>query len=300
MEDLVTGIRRLKSERNAIILAHNYTSKEVQEIADLTGDSLGLSIEASKTDADIIVFCGVTFMGETAKILSPNKKVLLPNPEAGCDMAMTCNAQDLSEMKKKHPDATVVGYVNTTASTKTEMDVCCTSGNAMNVVKQIDNSKILFVPDKNLGSYVAKHNPDKEIILWDGCCPIHDSLTVESIQNLIAKYPDAVKMAHPECKDDILKMMDYVGSTEAILKEVKKSDRKQFIIITEVGMKHRLDRECPDKEFIFPEEALCKPMKYITLQSIHDCLLNLTGEVILDSDVIEKAYAPVKRMIEIL
>lgn len=300
MEDLKAGIKRLKNERNAIILAHNYTSKEVQEIADLTGDSLGLSIEASKTDADVIVFCGVTFMGETAKILSPGKTVLLPNPEAGCDMAAMCNAEDLAEAKKKYPDATVVGYVNTTASTKTEMDVCCTSGNAMNVVKQIDNNKILFVPDKNLGSYVAKHNPEKEIILWNGCCPIHDSLTLESIMNLIQKYPDAVTMAHPECRDEILKEMDFVGSTEAILKEVRKSDKKEFIVVTEMGMKYRLERECPDKTFIFPEEAVCKPMKYITLESIYNCLLNMTGEVTLSEDVIENAYSPVKKMTEIL
>lgn len=299
METVTERIARLRRERNAIILAHNYTNPEIQDIADLTGDSLGLSIEASKTDADVIVFCGVTFMGETAKILSPDKIVLLPRTDAVCDMAAMCTPEDLTHMKEEYPDHTVVGYVNTTGPTKAHMDICCTSGNALNVVRSIDSDRILFVPDKNLGAYIANNVPQKEIVLWDGCCPIHDSLTIEQVQSLKDAHPGAYSMAHPECNEGILNLMDFVGSTEAMLNHCKTSDAEEFIIITEIGMKHRLETECPGKTFHFPETAVCEPMKLISLESIADCLEDLDGQVVLDRSIIEDAYLPVKRMIQI-
>ena len=299
MENVTERIAALKKDKNAIILAHNYTNPEIQDIADFTGDSLGLSIEASKTDADVIVFCGVTFMGETAKILSPEKTVLLPRPDASCDMAAMCTPEDLAHRKEELPDHTVVGYVNTTGPTKTQMDICCTSGNALKVVSSLDSDRILFVPDKNLGSYIARKLPEKDIVLWDGCCPIHDSITVEQVSNLMELHPGAYSMAHPECNKDILDMMDFVGSTEAMLNQCRSSDAEEFIIITEVGMKHRLETACPGKKFHFPETAICETMKYITLESIADCLENMSGEVILGEDIIKDAFLPVKRMTEI-
>ena len=299
METVTERIARLKKERNAIILAHNYTNPEIQDIADFTGDSLGLSIEASKTDADVIVFCGVTFMGETAKILSPRKTVLLPRTDAVCDMAAMCSLDALAKRKEELPNHVVIGYVNTTGPTKALMDVCCTSGNALKVVKSLKEDKILFVPDKNLGSFIARNVPEKEIVLWDGCCPIHDSLTVEEVAGLKKRYPNAYSMAHPECNERILEMMDFIGSTEAMLNHCRTSEHKEFIVVTEVGMKHRLETECPGMTFHFPESAVCEPMKYITLESIASCLEDLSGEVILDDDIIRDAYQPVNRMIQI-
>jgi quinolinate synthase len=299
METVIERIVRLKRERNAIILAHNYTNPEIQDIADFTGDSLGLSIEASKTDADVIVFCGVTFMGETAKILSPGKTVLLPRSDAVCDMAAMCSPEALAQRKEELPDHTVVGYVNTTGPTKTQMDVCCTSGNALKVVRSLDSDKVLFVPDKNLGSYIARLVPEKEIVLWNGCCPIHDSITLEEVSELKERYPNAYCMAHPECNESILSLMDFVGSTEAMLNRCKELDDEEFIIVTEVGMKHRLETACPGKRFHFPDSAVCEPMKFITLESIADCLENLSGQVTLSEEIIKDAYLPVKRMTEI-
>ena len=299
MENVTDRIARLRKERNAIILAHNYTNPEIQDIADFTGDSLGLSIEASKTDADVIVFCGVTFMGETAKILSPKKTVLLPRSDALCDMAAMCTPEGLAQRRRELPDHIVVGYVNTTGPTKTQMDVCCTSGNALKVVSSLDSDKVLFVPDRNLGSYISRKLPEKEIVLWDGCCPIHDSITVEQVKCLMDRFPNAYAMAHPECNERILELMDFVGSTEAMLNKCRELDDTEFIIVTEVGMKHRLETACPGKRFHFPETAVCDPMKYITLESIADCLENLSGEVILDEEIIRDAFLPVKRMTEI-
>ena len=299
METVREKIARLKKEKNAIILAHNYTTAEVQDIADYVGDSLGLSIEASKTDADVIVFCGVTFMGESAKILSPGKTVLMPVPDALCDMASTCSAESLAQCKIKHPGYTVVGYVNTTGETKTQMDVCCTSGNALKVVSSLGSDKVLFVPDRNLGAFIAERIPEKEMVLWDGCCPIHDSITREQILELKGMYPGSISMAHPECRKEVLDEVDFIGSTEAMLNECKKSDNNEFIVITEVGMKHRMEKECPGKIFHFPESAVCDSMKKITLELVASCLEDMTGEIVLDDDVIGDAYLPVKRMTEI-
>lgn len=296
MAGVAERIAELKESRNAVILAHNYTSADVQDIADFVGDSLGLSIAASETDADVIVFCGVSFMGETAKILSPKKRVLLPVPDALCDMAAMCPAEDLRRKKQEHPNAVVVGYVNTTAAAKCQMDICCTSGNALKVVSSIDDDEILFVPDRNLGSYVSEKVPGKRLILWDGCCPIHDRITKEEVLALKQSYPNAPSMAHPECRSEILEMVDHVGSTEDMIRFCRSSDAKEFIVITETGMRHRLEREFPGRAFRFPESAVCEPMKRITPENVLACLENLSGEVLLPEEVIAGAREPVRRM----
>ena len=292
-------ILALKKEKNAVILAHNYTSPEVQDLADYVGDSLGLSQKAAATDADIIVFCGVSFMGETAKILSPQKKVLLPEPEAKCAMAAMCSAEQIAQAKERYPDATVVAYVNTAAETKTAVDYCCTSANALNVVKQIPNNRILFVPDSNLGKYV-KEQSGKDIILWNGFCPVHQCVTVRQVEELKAEHPDAVVVAHPECRLDVLAISEFTGSTEAILKYCVASDRKEFIVLTESGMGHRLEGACPGKKFYFTSQSLCMTMKMISPESILECMEKETGEVVLSDEVLKKAYVPVKRMTDIL
>ncbi len=298
MASVKERIQQLKREKRAVILAHNYTSSEVQDLADYVGDSLGLSIRASQTDADIIVFCGVSFMGETAKILSPGKKVLLPEPSALCAMASMCTAAQIRQVKKDYPGYSVVGYVNTTAEAKTEMDVCCTSSNALNVVRTLDNDKIVFVPDVNLGSYVASL-VDKDILLWDGFCPVHQCITVKQVTDLKAKYPKAKVLAHPECRMEVLSLADFIGSTEKILSEAEGSDADDFIVLTEVGMKHRLEKACPDKHFYFPPQAVCMTMKMIEPESILHVLEEECNEVILPEEVIDKAYSPVKRMTDI-
>ena len=298
--DIREEILALKKERNAIILAHNYTAPEVQDIADMVGDSLGLSIKASETDADVIVFCGVTFMGETAKILSPKKTVLLPCPDAVCDMAETCPPEELVKAKRENPDRLVIGYVNTTGPAKCHMDICCTSGNALKVVGSVSDKKILFVPDKNLGRYVSERYPGTDIKLWNGCCPIHDNLNFSDLTLLKERYPDAYVMSHPECQDEILSESDFIGSTEAMLNAVKGTEKRDIIVMTEVGMLHRLEKAYPDRNFVFPEKAVCKAMKLITLEKVRDCLKDMSGKVELGDDVIRDAYAPVKRMTEIL
>ena len=298
--DIREEILALKKERNAIILAHNYTAPEVQDIADMVGDSLGLSIKASETDADVIVFCGVTFMGETAKILSPEKTVLLPCPDAVCDMAETCPPEELVKAKRENPDRLVIGYVNTTGPAKCHMDICCTSGNALKVVGSVSDKKILFVPDKNLGRYVSERYPGTDIKLWNGCCPIHDNLNFNDLALLKERYPDAYVMSHPECQDEILSESDFIGSTEAMLNAVKGTEKRDIIVMTEVGMLHRLEKAYPDRNFVFPEKSVCKAMKLTTLEKVRDCLRDMSGKVELGDDVIRDAYAPVKRMTEIL
>ena len=298
--DIREEILALKKKRNAIILAHNYTAPEVQDIADMVGDSLGLSIKAAETDADVIVFCGVTFMGETAKILSPSKTVLLPRPDAVCDMAETCPPDELRKAKESEPDRMVIGYVNTTGPAKCHMDVCCTSGNALKVVGSVADRKILFVPDRNLGRYVSERYPDADIKLWHGCCPIHDSLTYDDLAQLKSKYPGAYVMSHPECHDSVLAESDFIGSTEAMLKAVKDTDSDTVIVMTEVGMAHRLEKAYPGKRFVFPEKAVCAAMKTVTLESLRDCLRDMSGEITLPEEVIRDAYAPVKRMTEMV
>ena len=298
MASIGDRISALKKEKNAVILAHNYTSPEVQDLADYVGDSLGLSKIAASTDADIIVFAGVSFMGETAKILSPQKKVLLPEPEAKCAMAAMCSSEQIRQMKERYPGATVVGYVNTDADSKTEMDCCCTSSNAVNVVSSLESDRIIFLPDSNLGRYVAEKT-GKEIVLWHGFCPTHQCITVRKLNAVREAHPDAVVVAHPECRMEVLIEAAYVGSTEGILQYCKKSDADEFIVLTECGMGHRLEAACPGKRFYFTDQSVCTTMKMITPESVYDCLLNETGEIVLSEEVIRKAYAPVKRMTDI-
>ena len=272
-------IKELKKELNAVILAHNYCRPEVQDIADFVGDSLGLAIKASQTDADVIVFCGVTFMGETAKILNPEKTVLMPEPEAFCVMAQMCTPEQIDSLKAQHPGAEVVGYVNSTAACKTRLDVCCTSSNAINIVKSTKSKDVIFIPDKNLGSYVATKCPEKNIILWNGFCPMHQFITVRQVQALKDQYPDAPVIAHPECRLEVLALAD-------------------IIILTEVGMKHRLEKECPGKVFHFIDTVICTAMKMTDLVSVLNVMENMSNRIELDEATVKAAYKPVKRMVD--
>jgi quinolinate synthetase complex, A subunit len=281
-----------------VILAHNYTSADVQGVADFVGDSLGLSLEASRTTADIIVFCGVSFMGETAKLLNPKKTVLLPVPEAYCAMASMCNSTQLKDFKRDNPGYAIVGYVNSTAESKAEMDICCTSSNALQVVESLSEKNILFVPDRNLGAYVASRS-DKNIKLWNGFCPIHHGITIGQVEPLMTKYPEAMILAHPECRTEVLELADFIGSTESMAEAAKRSDRKEFIILTEIGMKEKLEKLCPEKTFLFPSNAVCTTMKMIDLDSILRTLDTRKGEVILDKDLADLAKRPVEKMVHI-
>ena len=296
MDDLADRIQSLKKKHNAVILAHNYCLPEVQDVADFVGDSLGLSIKASKTDADVIVFCGVTFMAESAKILSPKKKVLIPEPEAYCAMAAMCTPEQIEQLRKENPGAEVVGYVNSTGACKACMDVCCTSSNVLDIVNGTKSRKVLFVPDKNLGHYAAERCPDKDLLLWNGFCPVHQSITVGQVRALKEKYPEAIVIAHPECRSEVLALADGIGSTEKMIRMSNESESDDIIILTEVGMKHRLEKECPGKRFHFPDDAVCTAMKMADLQSILSVLENLDHEVVLSDDILARAYAPVKRM----
>ena len=295
--DQVSRIKELKEKRNAVILVHNYCLPEVQDVADFIGDSLGLSIKAAETDAEVIVFCGVTFMAETAKILNPSKIVISPQPHAVCAMAQMCSPSQIVDYRKENPDAEVVGYVNSTAASKAEMDVCCTSSNSVDVVSKLSSGKVLFVPDQNLGRYTKSKCPDAGVVLWNGMCPIHHSITVGQVRALKEAHPDAVSLAHPECRAEVLDLVDHVCSTEGMLNICRGSDRDEFIIVTEVGMKHRLEKEMPGKRFYFPEYAVCSAMKMVDLDSIVSSLENLSNQVELDPQVIDRARVPVQRMI---
>ena len=299
MDDLKERIAKLKKERNALILVHNYCLPEVQEIADHIGDSLGLSILASKADNDVIVFCGVSFMGESAKILNPEKTVLMPEKEALCPMASMCDLRALAKYRATHPGTAIVGYVNSTADTKCEMDLCCTSSNAVKAVSSLKENRVLFVPDQNLGSHVKSKLPEKNIILWDGYCPTHHAMTPQMVSDLKEKYPKAVVLAHPECRPPVLEMADYVGSTEGMFVTVRNSSAKEFIVFTEEGMRYRLERENPGKTFHFPYGAICPMMKMTTLRSVLRSLENMDHEIILSKEIIEKASIPLQRMIGI-
>lgn len=297
-KEIIEKIKKLKKEKNAIILAHCYQNVEVDEIADFVGDSLGLSQLAAKTDAQIIVFLGVTFMAETAKILSPNKKVLIPNLNAGCDMADMVNLKQLKEFKAKYPNIPTVCYINSTAEVKSEVDICCTSSNAIDVVKSLKSDKILFLPDKNLGNWVHKNLPNVEIITYNGCCPIHESIEVQDILNLKANYPNAKILIHPECKDEVLKLGDFIGSTTQIMQYIKENDFNSYIIVTEKGVVDRLQRDYPQKEFILVSpKAYCPNMKMNTLEDVLRALENEEHEVNVDSQLAQKALIPIEKMV---
>ncbi len=300
MTDLIKRINELRTAKNAVILAHNYQSGEVQDIADFVGDSLGLSIQAAKTNAKIIVFCGVHFMAETAAILSPNKKVLLPDLDAGCPMADMINAKELRELKAKHPGVPVVCYVNSSAEVKAESDYCCTSANAVNVVRSIKDKQIIFIPDRYLGAYVARQLPEKEIIFWSGYCPTHARITKVDIDAARAAHPQAEVLVHPECTSEAIDAADRALSTEGMTTYVKKSAKNEFIIGTEVGIIHRLKKENPGKQF-YPVsgKAVCPNMKRIDLGKVLLSLENEEYEIKVPPEIAEKAKKAIDRMIAI-
>ena len=296
---LKDDVQKIKRERKAVILAHNYQLPEVQDSADFVGDSLGLSLQASKTDADIIVFCGVDFMAESAKVLSPRKTVLLPEMDAQCPMAAMLDVEGLLAMKRAHPGAAVVGYVNTSAATKAEMDICCTSSNAIKVVSSLPNKEIIFVPDENLGKWVQRSVPGKTFYLWPGFCPTHDSITAAVINGMKSRFPQARVVAHPECRMEVLDLADAVRSTEGMIKYVRESEHQEFIIATEKELIYRLGQENPHKVFHAVPGAVCPNMKKIPLPSVLSALEEMRYEITLSSEVMQRARAPLERMMAV-
>lgn len=293
-------IRRLLKERNAVLLAHNYMRDEVQEIADITGDSLALSMEAARTGADVIVFCGVHFMAESAAILSPDKTVLLPRPDAGCPMADMVTVEGLEELKARHPGVPVVTYVNSSAEVKAHSDICCTSANALTVVRSLPENKLIFVPDRNLGRWVAKSVPDKEFIFWEGYCPTHERMTVEAVLQKKAAHPDALFICHPECAPQVSALADHVCSTSGMYEFCRTSAARRFIVGTEAGILFKLRQENPDKEFILASPALiCPNMKLTSLEDVLYSLQNMAPVVTVPEEVRVKARAALDRMLAI-
>ena len=304
---LAQRIEELKREKNAVILAHYYTTPEVQAVADFLGDSLALSVKARDIDAPIILFAGVNFMAETAKVLSPDKKVLLPVPEAGCSLAESCDAEAFAAFKAKYPDHKVVSYVNTSVGVKALTDVCCTSSNALQVVNSIPaDQPIIFAPDRNLGSYIQKLTGRDNMVLWDGACTVHEEFSLEKILKLKEEHPAAKIVVHPECKAYIVKVADYVGSTAGILEYCGKSDADEFIVVTEAGILAEMRKRYPEKRFIPapPEDSTCacnecRYMKMVTLENILACLENESPEVKLDEDVRRAAERSIQNMVAI-
>ncbi len=291
-------INQLKKEKNAIILAHNYQTPEIYHgIADVAADSLALAIEASKTEADIIVMAGVHFMAETSKLMSPGKKVLLPDMTAGCSLSSSITGKDVRLLKEKYPGVPVVSYVNTSADVKAETDICCTSANAVKIVESLGVKKVIFLPDEYLAKYVASQT-EVEIIAWKGICMVHDQFTEKEIHDIRAKNPGIKIIAHPECPPDVIKASDFAGSTGGMIKYVKDNQPKKVMMVTECSMSDNIQVENPNVEFIRPCN-LCPHMKKITLPKILDCLENETGEIIMDNETIEKARIPVERMVAI-
>ena len=298
LDSLQEQILELKKEKKAIILGHNYQRKEVQEVSDFLGDSYGLSVQASKTDAKIIVFCGVDFMAESAKILNPEKTVLHPNLNAKCPMAAMVDVKSLKELKAEHPGAPVVSYVNTSADVKAESDICCTSANAVKIVQSLPDKKVIFVPDTNLGLYVLRFVKDKELILWPGYCPTHVNIKLEDLKELKRKHPEAEILVHPECTPDVVDFADFAFSTEGIIKHVVSSPKKEFIIGTEGNMLHRLRKEAPGKIFYEVPNATCPNMREITLEDVRDSLVKMQYRIELPADIIKRAKIPLERMIQ--
>lgn len=307
--DIVKEIRRLCTEKNAIIMAHYYQRPEIQDVADFIGDSLVLAQQAAKTNADIIVMCGVHFMAETAKILCPDKKVLIPKPEAGCSLADSCRAEDLLVWKQQHPDYQVVSYVNTSAAVKALTDVVVTSSNALKIVNQLPaDAKILFGPDQNLGNYINSLT-GRHMELWQGACHVHSRFSAEALLRLKQQYPNAKVLAHPECKQVILNLSDVIGSTQALLNYVRAhEDERQFIIATESGILHEMRKACPNVEFLpVPPEVTegvgcscneCEYMRMNTLEKLYACLRDESNEVFVPQDIAEKAVLPIRKMLE--
>jgi len=303
IKDYQKRIAELKKEKNAFILAHNYQVPEIQDIADRVGDSLGLSREASQLDSDIIVFCGVKFMAESAKILSPDKTVIHPDEDSLCPMAAMIDTETLRLMKKEHPDAAVVAYVNTTAEIKAEVDVCCTSANAVKTIEALEEKDIIFIPDVNLGMYVQRFAKDKNIILFPGYCPTHNNITVDQITSLMSEHPDAEVLVHPESIPDVIDMADGVFSTEGMVTHSLRSEANEFIIVTEREMVYRLSREAEQrgvrKSFYPIPTAICPNMKKITIEKLARSLETESPTIELPGDIIRDARKPLDRMLEI-
>ena len=303
--DLFYEIEKLKKEKKAVILAHYYQEPDIQDVADFIGDSLGLSQQAAKTKADIIVFAGVHFMAETAKILSPQKKVLLPDLKAGCSLADACPADKFSEFKKKYPEHIVITYVNCSAEIKALSDIICTSTNAQKIVESLPNAqKIIFAPDKNLGKFIEKQT-GREMVLWDGSCMVHEIFSLKKILQLKEQHPDAKFIAHPECEEPVLKIADYIGSTTGLLNYTKKDSAKEFIVATETGIIYQMKKVSPEKTFIPapPSNSCacndCPHMKLNTLEKLYNCLKYEKPEIVMEKNLIERAERPIRRMLEI-
>ncbi len=299
MQELVKEIQELKRERQAVILAHNYQQDAVQDIADLVGDSLELSRYAAKAKAKVIVLAGVRFMAESASILAPDKTVLLPDIFAGCPLAESLDAEELRQEKENYPDAAVVCYVNSSAEVKAESDICCTSSNAVKVMQSLPHRRILFVPDRNLASYVARFT-DKEIIPWPGFCVTHYRVTLEKLEEARATYPQAKILVHPECRPEVTEAADFVGSTSAILKYARESHAQEFFIGTEMGIIHRLEQENPGKKFyLLSPRLICPNMKLTTLSKIAQCLKEMRPIIRVPEDIRDRAYRALERMLEV-
>lgn len=304
--DLVEEINKLKKEKNAVLLAHYYQEPEIQDIADYIGDSLGLSQQAAKTEADVIVFAGVHFMAETAKILSPQKKVLLPDLKAGCSLSDSCPPHLFAKFKENYPDHIAITYVNCTAELKALSDIVCTSSNAVQIVESLPkDQKIIFGPDKNLGDYVKNKTGRSDLVLWNGACMVHEIFSQERIAQLRAEYPEAKFIAHPECEEEILRVSDYIGSTSGLLKYTKESPANVFIVATESGIIHQMQKANPQKVFIPapPNNACacndCPYMKLNTLEKLYNCMKYELPEVDLPGDLVARARRPIERMLEI-
>lgn len=305
-EELIEEINRLKKEREAVIMAHYYQQGDIQDIADYIGDSLALAQIAAKTDAKVIVMCGVHFMGETAKILCPDKTVLVPDMEAGCSLADSCDAKEFEEFIKEHPNHTVISYVNTTAAVKALTDIVVTSGNARKIVESLDkDEKIIFGPDKNLGGYINSVS-GRNMVLWNGACHVHEQFSLEKIKELKKEHPEALVLVHPECKKPLQLIADKIGSTAVLLDFAGKSDAKEFIVATESGILHEMQKKYPDKLFIPapPNDGSCacnecSYMKLNTLQKVRDALANMSPAIEVDAAVAERARKPIERMLEI-
>ena len=292
--ELQRKIKRLLKEKNGILLAHNYQRDEIQELADFTGDSLGLSIEAAKTDCDIIIFCGVHFMAESASILSPDKTVILPRLDAGCPMADMISADILVAKRRENPEAAVVTYVNSSAEVKAESDICCTSANAVRVVNSVKSDTVLMTPDKNLAKYVSRFT-DKKVLWWEGYCPTHDRLKVQEVLEVKAKHPSALFVAHPECRPDVLELADHICSTSGMYEYAKKTDNEEFIIGTEKGILYRLKKDNPEKRFILASKSLiCPNMKLTTLESVLNAIVEMKNVV----NVPERTRIPAKEALD--
>jgi len=303
---LIAEINRLKVEKNAIIMAHFYQNNDIQDIADFIGDSLALAQQAAKTDADILVICGVHFMGETAKILSPNKKVLIPDKEAGCSLADSCPADAFKAFIKEHPGHKVISYVNTSAEVKALTDVVVTSTNAVSIVQSFSkDQKIIFGPDRNLGNYINSLT-GRNMVLWDGACHVHEQFSLEKLIELKKEYPLAKIIAHPECKQTILMLADFIGSTASLLKYVQRSDNEEFIIATESGILHQMKKSCPEKIFIPlpPNDSTCgcnecSFMRLNTLEKLYHCLKNETPAIEIEEEIRLKAEKPILKMLKL-